>query len=127
MEIIPLGSMLTCHETGKAFTAARDGCSVNYARDGKGYVYSDEGVDVREKRELLDRSRPFFAYVSSDGKHVTGWKGNILGRITWSTTHRTGFGGSKLLYINVVDVHGGKWHGKGAGRGMCITLRPSKT
>ena len=44
MEIIPLGSMLTCHETGKAFTAARDGCSVNYARDGKG---AGEGMIIR--------------------------------------------------------------------------------
>jgi len=126
MEII-LGSTLTCHETGKAFTAARAGCSYNYARDDKGNVYSDEGVDLREKRRLLDRSTPFVCYLSSDMKHITGWKGNILGRVVSFSRSRTGFGGSWITHVRVVDVHGGKWHGKGAGEGMVIRLRPSKT
>ena len=75
----PLGSVQTCAETGERFTIARDGCSFNYATTREGAIISDKGVDIRERRELLDRSRPFTCYLSSDGRHVTGWKGNILG------------------------------------------------
>ncbi len=119
--IIEIGQILTCTETGKQFTAARDGCSVNYARDREGNIFSDEGVDIREKREMSDRSKPFCCYLSRDGRHVTGWKGNILGRVTWSSESRTG-----LTHVRVIDVHGAMWHGKGSGAGMCIRLHPSK-
>ena len=121
-----MGASLTCSETGATFIAARDGCSVNYAFDNAGHVFSDEGVNIREKRELLDRSNPFGCYVSSDGRHVTGWKGNILGTITRSSVSRTGWHGSTLLHVRVRDCHGGDWYGKGSGRGVCITLRPCK-
>jgi len=123
---VQLGDVLTCAETGKQFIAAVDGCSTNYATDNSGHVFSDEGVNIRERRGLLDRSQPFFCYLRGDGKHVTGWKGNILGDVTQSSTARTGWHGSELTYVRVIDVHGGRWHGKGAGRGMCIVLRPSK-
>jgi hypothetical protein len=119
-----VGKTLICAETGKQFIGAKDGCSTNYAKDAEGLVLSDEGVDLREKKQLLDRSKPFGCYLSSDGKHVTGWKGNILGRVVRSSVGG-GFGGD-LTHVRVVDVHGNPWHGKGAGRGMCITLRPSK-
>lgn len=51
-----MGQVLTCHETGKRFLAARDGVSMNYATDSEGRTYSDEGVDLCERRGLLDRS-----------------------------------------------------------------------
>ena len=123
--IIAMGDVLTCAETGKQFIAADDGCSVNFAWSSTGEVLSDEGVDIRERRELLDRSRPFFCYVSGDGKHVTGWKGNVLGDVV-RTGRGGGFGG-RMLYVRVRDVHGGRWHGKGAGEGMSIKLWPSKS
>ena len=118
---IALGDALTCAETGKRFNAARDGCSVNYARGPDGSIISDEGVDLRERRELLDRSRPFGCYLSGDGKHVTGWKGNILGWVTRESSSRTGWHGSTITHVRVIDCHG-----IGAGRGMCITLRACK-
>ena len=121
-----VGQTVTCAETGKQFTIERQGMTFNYATDAQGNVYSDEGVDIRERRELLDRSKPFTCYLSSDGKHVTGWKGNILGTVTYESTSRTGFYGSKLTHIRVRDVHGAGWYGKGSGRGMCINLRPMK-
>lgn len=121
---IQFGQTLTCTETGKQFIAARDGITTNYARNAAGEVFSDEGVDIRERRELLDRSRPFFCYVSGDGRRVTGWKGNKLGEVV-SSSVGGGFGG-RLLHVRVRDVHGGLWHGKGAGAGMCITLRAMK-
>jgi len=121
-----LGSLQTCAETGKQFVIARYGCSFNYARGRDGAIVSDEGVDIHERRELLDRSRPFTCYLASDGKHVTGWKGNILGTVTRESESRTGWHGSTLTHVRVIDCHGAEWHGKGAGRGMCITLRPCK-
>ena len=122
-----IGQTLTCAETGLQFVGATDGCSTNYARNSAGDVFSDEGVNIRERRELLGRSRPFGCYLSSDGRHVTGWKGNILGTVTSETKSRTGFYGSILTHVRVIDVHGNPWHGKGSGRGMYITIRPAKT
>jgi hypothetical protein len=124
--VIEMGQILTCCETGKQFAAACDGFTYNYARDREGNLYSDEGVDIREKREMLDRSKPFCCYLSSDGRTVGGWKGNILGRVTQSSESRTGWRGSRLTHVRVIDVHGNPWHGKGAGSGMCIRLHPSK-
>lgn len=83
-----IGQTLTCAETGKQFIGAVEGFSTNYARDSAGRVYCDEGVDAREKRDMLDRSKPFTCYISSDGKHATGWKGNILGRVISSSPIR---------------------------------------
>jgi len=126
MPVIKFGDELTCTETGKKFIAAQDGITTNYARDHNGNVFSDDGVNIRERRELLDRTKPFFCYLSSDGKHVTGWKGNILGRVISEGDSRSGWHGSTITHIRVIDVHGALWHGKGAGRGMCITIRPMK-
>ena len=124
MRPVNIGDSLTCSETGKQFVAAVDGCSTNYARDSQGNIYSDEGVDIREKRELLDRSKPFYCYVSMDGKSVTGWKGNKLGIITWK--RKTRCRSYETIYsFNIVDIHGGKWYGR-ASEGSCITLRPMK-
>lgn len=121
-----VGKTLTCAETGAQFIGAPDGCSTNYARTSAGEILSDAGVDARERRELLDRSRPFTCYLSSDGKHITGWKGNILGTVTSESKSRTGWHGSYITHIRATDVHGNPWHGKGAGRGMCITIRASR-
>lgn len=124
-----IGDTVTCAETGRAFVVARDGCSVNYATTPAGEILSDIGVDIRERRELLDRSKPFAGYLSSDGKRFTGWKGNILGTVTrstlcrlsrWSSVH-----GKYIRAVQVRDVHGGMWHGRGS-EGICITLRPLK-
>jgi hypothetical protein len=123
---IKIGDALTCAETGKRFTAALDGCSFNYAVSSTGEALSDEGVDLRERRDLLGRVQPFTCYLSGDGLHVTGWKGNILGRVASETTSRTGWHGSTITHIRVIDVRGQPWHGKCTGRGMCIRLHPSK-
>ena len=127
MKNVNFGDVLTCAETGKQFIAAQDGCTTNYAYDrDSDDVFSDEGVNIRELRALLDRTKPYYCYLSSDGKTVTGWKGNELGKVVYRNNAQTGFHRSSITYVRVVDAHGGKWHGKGAGRGMCITLRASK-
>lgn len=125
-----IGKKLICAETGKVFIGAIDGITTNYATNDKGQIFSDEGVDIREKRELLDRSKPFYAYVSSDGTRITGWKDNTLATVyqRWniklsrqSHTHDR----NSYMFMRVRDVHGGLWYGKGSA-GVCITLRPYK-
>lgn len=120
-----IGDTLTCTETGKTFVVAKDGCSYNYARGVNGEFFSDEGVDIRERRALLDRTKPFTCYLHRSST-VTGWKSNVLGYVRWSTQARVGYGHTLMTYVRVEDVHGGRWHGKGRGEGMCITLYPNK-
>lgn len=125
-----VGSTVVCAETGKPFVITSNGHTFNYAVNDSGQVFSDEGVHIRECRELLDRSKPFTCYLSSDGKHVTGWKGNILGTVIRSnpcTLTRRSFWHSASSYcsVRIVDVHGHHWHGRGS-PGVCIALRACK-
>lgn len=126
---INVGDTLTCTETGKTFTAEQQGCTFNYATNAQGQVFSDEGVAIRERRELLDRSKPFGCYLSTDGRLVTGWKGNMLGAVAWwnpcELTRRSYTHGESYRSVHVVDVHGAHWHGRGS-PGVYITLRPCK-
>jgi hypothetical protein len=124
-----IGHQLTCAETGQHFIGAADGITTNYAHSPAGEILSDAGVDIRERRALLDRSKPFSCYVSSDGRAVTGWKGNHLGSITAASSvrlTRVSFThGDTIQAYRVTDVHGGHWYGRG-NPGICITLRPCK-
>ena len=126
---IQFGDVLTCAETGKQFTAARDGITTNYARDSDGRVFSDEGVHIRECREMLDRSKPFYAYLSGDGKRLTGWKGNTLGTVQQFSsirlTRKSYAHGEHIRHVVIRDIHGGMWHGRGS-PGVCITIRAYK-
>lgn len=129
MNNIAIGQTVTCAETGKQFIVANDRFTLNYALDNTGAIVSDEGVNIRERRALLDRSKPFVCYISSDGKHVTGWKCNVLGTIedyTICRLTRTSFAhGSHIRAIRVRDVHGRLWYGRGS-PGIVVTLRPCK-
>ena len=86
-------------------------------------------ADAAQVEQLRDRSRPFVAYVSGDGKSITTWTGGKLMdvRQSWripltrfSYTH-----GKTILHIRAQDVHGGNWFGRG-NPGIAITLRPTK-
>lgn len=123
---IEIGQTLVCHKTGKSFIATVDGCTTNYATDTEGNAYSDEGINPIDMERIRDHSKPIGAYISSDGKNITGWKGNILAKITQMSTSRTGWHGSDITHIRAVDQFGGRWYGKGSGRGMYITIRPVK-
>lgn len=85
-----------------------------------------------EVGKMLDRSKSFGCYVSSDGKHVTGWKGNILGAVVGSWKIPCAFGrswdylhGKNRTHYVIRDLHGNFWHGNSS-PGVCITLRPMK-
>lgn len=119
-----IGVEITCAETGKRFIGASDGFTTNYAHGPYGSLFSDEGVNLRERRALLDRIKPFSCYVSEDGQRITGWKGNELGKVilSWRIGNtRT----NELSAYRVRDCHGGFWHGRGS-PGMCINLSPTK-
>ena len=127
---IKIGDTVTCAETGKRFVVARDGCSLNYAtRNGGAEVVSDEGVNITERRALLDRSKPFVAYVSGDGRRITGWKGNTLGYLVWSSsvnlTRWSYVHGATVHAYRFRDVHGALWYGRSS-PGIAITLRAFK-
>jgi hypothetical protein len=97
-----------------------------YATRADGSIICYACADAEQRAELLDRSRPYSAYVSNDAKHVTTWTGGDLGDIYGWAGHRTGFSGSTQYYFRVRDVHGGWWSARGAGKGMYCTLRPMK-
>lgn len=122
--IVNMGDELTCSYTGKKFIAARDGCSFNYAWTKDGEVISDEGVDLWEKNEL--KSSVVFAYVSSDGTNITGWKGNVLARVTSFSESRNGFNGGVIAYVRAIDIYGKEWYGRGGGKGMYVRLKEKK-
>ena len=125
-----IGKVLICTETGKEFIGANEGISVNYATNDKGEIFSNEGVNIAELRELNDLTKPVFAYVSSNSKHITGWKGNILMNITWQTScklSRLSYTHSEKSYksFKAKDANGNYWHGRSSA-GICITMRAYK-
>jgi hypothetical protein len=129
MKDINIGDTLTCAETRKTFIAAQEGCTYNYATTSEDEVLSDEGVDIRQRRELLDRTLPFTGYLSCDGRHLTGWKGNVLGTVVdWAPcrlTRRSWTHGKDYRSVRVRDIHGAMWYGRGS-PGIVINLRPCK-
>jgi len=124
-----IGQVITCHVTGKEFIGAVVGYSTNYARDSEGRIFSDEGVDIQQKQDLLDRSKPFTGYISGDGKSLTGWKGNHLGAVIWTSPVRLArwshFHGKAYAAYRIRDIHGGFWYGRSS-PSMCINIRAAK-
>lgn len=125
---INIGDTLKCAETGKEFVAAHCGQARNYATTRAGEVLSDEGVTIRELRELQDRTRPFVGYISEGGTFLTTWKGARLGDVLELRRIGSpgGHGRTPMYYIRVRDAHGGLWHGRGQGRNMSVTLKAYK-
>jgi hypothetical protein len=86
-------------------------------------------ADKREREELKDNSKPFCAYVSSDGKSITTWTGGELMKITlWWTVRLTRLSfthGRTIRHIQALDCHGKRWWGRG-NPGIAIRMRPCK-
>ena len=102
------------------------GCGTGYAvlKNRRRVCYAC--ADKRQRADLLDRSGPFTGYLSSDGQQWTTWTGGTLGTVDRLTTSRSGWWGSEQVHVHARDVHGNAWFGRGAGRGMALTLRPCK-
>lgn len=129
-----------CHECGAALPEKKPDAITSGYGCGAGVHVGDsrEGDHIEQSPavcyacchkhdvdQLRDTSRPFFAYVACDGKSITNWPGYPLARVVEEWESRGAFGRS-LNHYRCVDVHGRRWHGKGSGRGMCITLRACK-
>lgn len=85
-------------------------------------------ADKRQTAELKDRSKPFVAYISSDGLRITTWTCGMLMRITKTRScplTRSSYTHNRNSYMSVhaVDVHGGHWTGRGSA-GVAIKMRP---
>jgi hypothetical protein len=73
------------------------------------------------------------AYVSSDGKHITTWTGDVLMTVTSENTgvkHRDPRWydslSQRLWYYRATDANGNRWYGKGSGRGMSIRMHRAR-
>lgn len=106
------------------------GCGTGYAvlpnDGGKRVCY--RCADARQVEDLKDRSAPFCAYLSSDGKSVTTWTGGRLMRVDGSkpcALSRRSYTHSAKSFRTVwaTDTHGGRWMGRGS-PGIVIKLRP---
>jgi hypothetical protein len=117
-----------CDDCGNAFPIYPKGhCGgTGYANCSDGKTVCYPCADKRQIAELLDRSRPFVGYLSSNTNRFTTWTGGELGRVVALTEAYSGFHGSRQTIVRVRDVHGALWHGRGAGAGMAIKLRPMK-
>lgn len=126
MSIISGETILTCHKTGKQFLAEKGGCSVNYAKDSKGNIYSDEGVYLSLKDEVLTQSK-IGAYAILESKIIQGWKReHVLGKIICHYVANSGFCG-KMDFIEVRMFDGSLWKGKFKSSSMqCVTLKKCK-
>lgn len=97
-----------------------------YARVDGNQLCCYECADARQREDLRDQSKPFYAYVSGDGRKVITWNGGELGTVYNYAESSSGWRGSTIARFRVRDVHGNYWQGRGGGRGMCCTLRKLK-
>lgn len=109
---------------------AGNGCGTGYAVMPDDRLLCYACADDQQRAEMKDRSRPFSAYVSGDGKTITTWSGgklaDVVRRVPCKLTRRSylpHYGDEGYSSFRVRDVHGGKWYGRSS-PGLCITLRP---
>lgn len=81
-------------------------------------------MDTCEREILADpETVRYTCYVSSDGRSITGWRGNVLGVVTHrGAVHPWSRRGEGRYYLRARSTDGRDWHGTGA-PGMFCTLR----
>lgn len=120
-----------CEKCNAAFPSRpHTGATSGYAITPKGIYVCYACADAMQREELKDRSKSFFAYVSSDGKRITTWTGGTLMTVTQSwpcqlTRSSHSHDSRSYKCIRATDVHGGRWYGRGSA-GVCIKMRPVK-
>jgi hypothetical protein len=73
-----------------------------------------------EQFELLrDLPDCFTAYIGSDGRSVTVWTGDVLGNAYVTSS----WGRRPKMFAYRVTIGGKRYHGRGQGAGIYITLR----
>ena len=104
-----------------------DRAGTGYGRDWRGRTAC---YPCCHQTELfhMERDKRISAYLSMDGRHITGWPGFVLAFVRRETTGSAG-GFARDTTVTRVwaqDAAGNWWHGRGPGRGMYINLRWSK-
>lgn len=102
--------------------------AAGYARTTTGRTVCYPCATEHEREQMRAAAlagQPFAAYLSSDGREITTWTGGTLARVISERASGQGFG-TKITHIRAIDPHGRRWHGKGSGRGMFLTIRPTK-
>jgi uncharacterized protein YlaI len=86
------------------------------------------GCATKNDRESMAKAhadnKPVYQYVDSECHNVVNWPGFKVGAIFGFNESRAGWNGSTIARFLVKDTNGKWWKGRGAGRGMCCTLRP---
>lgn len=111
----------TCARCGKCAPH-----SESYGRDAQNNMHCYDCCHAQDVEQLRDRSKPFHAYIASDGARLTNWPGRELGHIFNYSESRSGWNGGTIARFRVRDVHGQVWQGRGAGKGMFCTIRAMK-
>lgn len=94
------------------------GTGYGVGSDGRTYCYNC--CEARDRASLASTGRGV-AYLSGDGRTVTGWPGYVLGHVTREYQTREGFGGRTTRIYARID--GRTYSGRGAGRNMILSLR----
>jgi hypothetical protein len=126
-EPAPDNARFLCATCWRLFPARIPGqFSSPYGIDRAGGLHCLDCCHLRDVQKLKDRGKAFFAYLSQDGRTITNWPGGELGRAHSVGHSRAGWHGATIYRFHVRDVHGEWWQGRGAGPGMCCTLRAMK-
>ena len=102
------------------------GCPSGYSVDSTKTIMRCYPCTDKLQLSEMQNSNAFTGYLSCDGKHFTTWTGGVLAKVIQERESKSGFRRSRITHIQAIDPAGAKWHGKGSGRGTCITLRRCK-
>lgn len=124
----PVGSSFFCATCWRIFPLdPKSPGARGYGIDAGGGMHCYSCCHLRDISQLKDRTKPFGAYLSSDGKTVSTWPGDALGTVHSHGVARNGWHGSEIHRFHVQDAHGAWWQAWGPGKGMYCTLRAIKT
>lgn len=119
-----LGTTFVCADCGNTVTIEKDGCSLNYAIKKSGEKICLPCA-LKEEIRHIENDERVFCYLSTNGQHLTDWKGNILAKVTANWNIKNNFAG-KITCIRATTNKGRKLYGKGSGEGTYVRLRPCK-
>jgi len=98
-------------------------CTTGYARDNRRRKVC-YACCLKTDMAYMHKHGVISAYVGENKNEITNWPGGVLLRVTYSATRSHNLWACRqLLHVWAVDDKGRRWYGKGAGPGICITMR----
>lgn len=124
MNITPtLAPILDCGHTESPHSVITRG----YGTDRQGRKHCYACCHARDLAAMQETGK-LDAYLSSDGRQITGWPGfaPLLSITREWVTSAGGFAArTPITRVWAVDENGARWHGRGPGRGMYMRLTRS--